>query len=38
LQTDPNEWLNLAGVPAHAATISRLARALPQDVVHRRAP
>jgi arylsulfatase A-like enzyme len=35
LQTDPNEWRNLAGVPAHAATKVRLAAALPGDAVKR---
>jgi arylsulfatase A-like enzyme len=35
LQTDPNEWRNLAGVPAHAATMARLAAALPGDAVKR---
>ncbi len=30
LQTDPNEWTNLATNPAHAATKARLAKWLPQ--------
>ena len=35
VRTDPNEWCNLAGVPAHAATKGRLAAALPRNAVSR---
>jgi arylsulfatase A-like enzyme len=30
LQTDPNEWTNLASLPAHAETKARLAKWLPK--------
>jgi hypothetical protein len=35
LQTDPNEWRNLAGEPTHTATKARMAAALPQSPVER---
>ena len=38
LQADPNEWRNVAAVPAHAATKTRLATALPKDPVRSGAP
>ncbi len=35
LQTDPNEWRNVAARPEHAATKARLAAALPKDPLRR---